>query len=43
MIASLERNPAKPQVVSGIPTPVMASVPISMDQNVHGIFARSPP
>ena len=34
MIASLDKNPANPKVVSGIPTPVMASVPIIIAQNV---------
>ena len=43
MMASLERNPAKPIWVSGMPTPVMASVPITMVQKVTGSFLRSPP
>ena len=34
MIASFERKPAKPMWVSGMPTPVIASVPISIAQKV---------
>ena len=30
MTASFDRNPAKPIWVSGMPTPVIASVPISI-------------
>ena len=43
MIASFDRKPAKPIWVSGMPTPVIASVPITIAQNVLGILWRSPP
>ncbi len=43
MIASFDRKPANPIEVSGMPTPVMASVPIIIAQKVSGIFFLRPP
>ncbi len=43
MIASFDRNPAKPIEVSGMPTPVIARVPIIIAQKVRGICLRKAP
>ena len=43
MIASFDRKPAKPIWVSGMPTPVIAKVPIIIAQKVSGIFLRKAP
>ncbi len=46
MIGSFDTKPAKPiemKGVNGMPTPVKASVPIIIVQNVNGISVRSPP
>ena len=43
MMASLEKKPAKPNSVWGMPTPVSANVPIIIIAKVKGMFLRRPP
>ena len=42
-MASLEKNPAAPMGVNGMPSPVMAMVPISIISQVYGMCFISPP